>query len=449
MSKLKNEEGYALVTVLMIITIFMVVFLSFAAQSFSTTKQNKVVETRSQAVALAEMGVSYYQSMVYNIYLAKRDTVNSAINQYILDNKDNPSIGEAAYKKKAIELMKTAVEDGLAEKHNQVVSAGTPSDIFIIELENGSEAEFQIELLEPDPLAVPTPDAVSFHFRSTGLENGKDASLSGTLNIALTFKPNGNSNGSTETKVLPTFIEFDPAGTNITQQCTNKRELSDLNECDQILITANPEAEKNGKTPPSLSGNFNHMNDKAIYSTVPLNIDGKGNGNGIQNVDIVSNDSITLGGNLNWVKDLLIRADGTTQLDGHFRADNSKIYVKEQLVFDGQFEIFGGTYVYVHGASSTTPTVLMTGNNNKLTIDNSTLCVNGNLHANTNSFEIKNNGKLIVKGAITGFVYNKPGVTANITDSVFQSLCGESVTPPPIPSIEFGDDISRDIDYEY
>jgi hypothetical protein len=448
MSKLKNEEGYALVTVLMIITIFMVVFLSFAAQSFSTTKQNKVVETRSQAVALAEMGVSYYQSMVYNIYLTKRDTVNSAINQYILDNKDNPSIGEAAYKKKAIELMKTAVEEGLAEKHNQVVSAGTPSDIFIIELENGSEAEFQIELLEPDPLSVPTPDAVSFHFRSTGLENGKDASLSGTLNIALTFKPNGNSNGSTETKVLPTFIEFDPAGTNITQQCTNKRELSDLNECDQILITANPEAEKNGNTPPSLSGNFNHMNDKAIYSTVPLSIDGKGNGNGIQNVDIISNDSITLGGNLNWVKDLLIRANGTTRLEGQFRADNSKIYVKDRLISDKQFEIFDKTYVYVDGAEGTSPTVSLTGN--KLTIDNSTLCVNGNLHANANTFDILNNGKLIVKGTITGFAYNKPGVTANITDpNIFKNLCGESSAQLTIPSIEFGDDISRDIEYEY
>ena len=189
----------------MIITVFMVVFLSFAAQSFSTVKQNKVVETRSQTVALAEMGVSYYQSMVYNIYLSKRDTVKRDINQYIVDNKDNPSIGEADYKEKAIELMKTAIEEGLAEKHSQVVSAGTPNDIFIIELENGTEAKFQIELLEPDPSTIPTTDAVSFHFRSTGLENEKDASLSGTLNIALTFNPNGNTDGSTTIKELPNF----------------------------------------------------------------------------------------------------------------------------------------------------------------------------------------------------------------------------------------------------
>ncbi|MDQ0975657.1 competence protein ComGC [Neobacillus niacini] len=448
MSKMKNEDGYALVTVLMVITIFMVLFLSFGAQSFSTVKQNKVVETRSQTVALAEMGVSYYQSMVYNIYLAKRDSVNSAINQYILANKDNPSIGEAAYKQKAIDLMKTAIEEGLAEKHTQVVSAGTPSDIFIIELEDGTETKFQIELLETDPLAVTTPDAVSFHFRSTGLENGKNASLSGTLNIALTFKPNGNSSGTTTTQVLPTFTAFDPTGTNISQQCTNKRELSDLNTCDQILITANPEAENNGKIPPSISGNFNHMNDKAIYSTVPLSIDGKGNGNGIQNVDIISNDSITLGGNLNWVKDLLIKSNGTTRLEGQFRADNSKIYVKDRLISLKQFEIFDKTYVYVDGADGTSPTVSLTGN--ILTIDNSTLCVNGNLYADAKTFEIKNNGKLFVRGSITGFAYNKPGVTANISDpNVFKDLCGESVAQPAIPSIEFGDDISRDIDYDY
>ena len=75
-----------------------------------------------------------------------------------------------------------------------------------------------------------------------------------------------------------TLVEFDPAATKITDECTNKRELSDLNVCDQILITSNPKPDKHG-TPPTLSGNFNNMNDKAIYSTVPLSIDGKGNGN--------------------------------------------------------------------------------------------------------------------------------------------------------------------------
>ena len=168
---------------------------------------------------------------------------------------------------------------------------------------------------------------------------------------------------------------------------------------------------------------------------------------GIQNVDIISNDSITLGGNLNWVKDLLIRANGSTELGGHFRADGTKFYVQDQLKFNGHLALYDETYIYVHG-DNTAPAVWMTGNNNDLIIDNSTLCINGNLHAKA-KLDVKNNGKLIVKGAITGFDYNKPGVTANISDSVFKSLCGESVEEPVIPTIEFGDDISRDIDYDY
>ncbi len=65
--RIKNEQGYALVTVLLIITLFMAIIISVMGQSFNTTKQNQTVEKNYQSVALAEMGINYYRSLLNNI----------------------------------------------------------------------------------------------------------------------------------------------------------------------------------------------------------------------------------------------------------------------------------------------------------------------------------------------------------------------------------------------
>jgi hypothetical protein len=448
MNKLKNESGYALVTVLLIITVFMGLFLSFAGQSFSTVKQNQIVEKKSQAVALAEMGVSYYQSMVYNIYLDKRDTVNTSLVNYMVSH---PSETEEHYKAKAISLMKTAIEAGLTEKKNEIDTEGTsPTDTFDIEVQDGTNASFQVKLTAADPSYVPTNDEVSFHFKSTGFESGESASLSGTMKLALSLNPDGSSSEvTTETKVHPTFRPFYPQDIGVTDECTNQREMSSLDVCNKILITSNPDAKNNGTIPPSIGGNYNNESEKGIYSTVPLTIEG--NGNGVQNINVISNDSITFGKNLNYVNDLFIKANGDTTLEGQFRADATEIYVKGQLELNGQSEFMLGSFVYVAG-TGISPAVKINGSNNKFIIDNSKVCINGNLDASSVNFDILNNGKLIVKGSITGFdtvELNKTGVTYNITDpNEFLNLCGDTATETvTIPAIGWGDDISREVNY--
>lgn len=58
--KLKNEEGYALVIVLLIIVLFLGTAATFMAGSLNHAKQEVRVDTGNQAVAAAEMGTNYY-----------------------------------------------------------------------------------------------------------------------------------------------------------------------------------------------------------------------------------------------------------------------------------------------------------------------------------------------------------------------------------------------------
>ena len=140
MKSVQNEKGYALVTVLLIITIFMVIFLSFMGQAFSSVKQNQVVEKKSLSVAAAEMGVSYYQVEIQRIFESKQETISDYI-------KANSSL-QTKYKKEA--AIKTASE------LQNAFPIGTPQPK--IPIDGDSNASFYLE----DFVATPDPNPNSY-----------------------------------------------------------------------------------------------------------------------------------------------------------------------------------------------------------------------------------------------------------------------------------------------
>ncbi len=62
MKNIKNENGMALVTVLLMITVFSILGMAVISLSISNTKQVTKTEEEMQAVDLAEMGVIYYKN---------------------------------------------------------------------------------------------------------------------------------------------------------------------------------------------------------------------------------------------------------------------------------------------------------------------------------------------------------------------------------------------------
>ena len=62
MKFMKDQNGYALLVVLLMVVLFLGISATFMAGSLSNAKQEKTVDTSNQAVASAEMGVRYFST---------------------------------------------------------------------------------------------------------------------------------------------------------------------------------------------------------------------------------------------------------------------------------------------------------------------------------------------------------------------------------------------------
>lgn len=62
MKQLKNQQGYALLVVLLMVVLFLGISATFMAGSLSNAKQEQTIDASNQAVASAEMGVKYHSA---------------------------------------------------------------------------------------------------------------------------------------------------------------------------------------------------------------------------------------------------------------------------------------------------------------------------------------------------------------------------------------------------
>ncbi|AQQ52886.1 hypothetical protein [Planococcus lenghuensis] len=62
MKLLKNQQGYALLVVLLIVVLFLTMSATFMMKSLTNAKQEQTIDTSNQSVASAEMGARFYSS---------------------------------------------------------------------------------------------------------------------------------------------------------------------------------------------------------------------------------------------------------------------------------------------------------------------------------------------------------------------------------------------------
>lgn len=392
---MKNEQGYTLVTVLLLITISMIIFLSFVGLSFSSVKQNQVIEKNSKSVALAEMGISYYQIAIQNIYETNKQAVNNQVKATIeTDRTANKLNSETYYVNLGVTLMKEAIRQGLTSVQSTVTLEGRPNSSFSIQESNYYDVTKEKKIL----------------LKIKGVENGKSTILSTELNFSPTII-NLNSASGTATYVLPT-INTIPVPTNVTITCKNPSTLS--NTCSQMLID----------TLKTYSDNINGISNKVIYSSYSSGVFTiNGNANSMTNMKIHTENSFFLGKNTNNASALLLETKGSATFEGQFRIDTaSKLYIGDALTVNGHFELADNSIVYVGGNATI---------GGKLTVPSgSTMCVGGTL---TVSKKQTISGNLIVK-SIVG-------------DTVFKQKCGIPSTPPL--DITWGDRLVNNVQYEY
>src|SRR3954449_6732963 len=261
MKNLKNEQGYALLVVLFVVTVFMILSLSFMGQAFSSTKQNQVVEKKSKATSVAEMRISYYQVALQDMYESKQNDVNT----YVSSIMSQPNASTTKDFKREATLK-------MAELLQSMIPIGTtPAAIAVEDQPNSS---FRINNF----IATADPDSKSYKinisFNVVGNDNEKTATLFAQMNIDLDTIINLPTTDNPNDYVLPTY-------SNILKPTTP---CGTLGTCNPVYVVGDK----------GFDGNNLLSSNMTIYTTGALTLTGQGNENNSTNLKIHADGDITI-----------------------------------------------------------------------------------------------------------------------------------------------------------
>lgn len=427
MSDMKNrwsESGYALMTVLFIITIFSIIALSFAGQAFSNSKQNKVIEEKSQSVALAEMGIMYFQSAVRNAYHSSRDDVKEIVTNQMNADRDFFYRNETN-KNKNWEPDESKYLSFAADKMTEALNKELSAIDTKVNVNDDEKVYFKVIANDTGEFAKKSENEIIITFQSNGYEHSKNsqpARLSATLTIEVndlsfaTGSEDGEGNSPpADEQNLPNFNKINKPE-NVQQGCKN---VSVVKEgCQSILI------EGTG----TIGDNINKSNNITIYSTGGLIFDK--NANSLNNMRIHSNAELTAQNmNGSGITNSIIESQGSATFNKQLKLNHSELLIGGAAHIKGHLDVENQSFIYIGGNATI---------DKHLTIDkNSKVCVAGDLSANKTFID----GQLFVKGS----PFNTP-------QKEFEENCkvsnGNSHPSQLNPIFNWGE-IIQEIEYEY
>ncbi|PFA67282.1 hypothetical protein CN378_10560 [Bacillus sp. AFS015802] len=406
MRHFKNEKGYALVTVLLIMVVFMVISLSFMSQSFTSVKQNKVVEKNNQSVALAEMGVSFYQLAVRNAYLSNQENIVSRVKEMMAaDRRNRIEKSQDYYTGRVVSLMTQAMRTSLESEQTSLTIEDRENTSYSIQAVNISSQGNDIII----------------SFTSLGTQENETSTLSAEMTIPIKdvgLTEGGGESDTSTTYSLPDFTHIKKPS-DLAGKCKNPPLIYD--SCSEILVDGSA----------SFSQNHNQLENKLIYTTGALQL--TGNANNMSHTQIHTEGSMSLGKNMNGAEDIFLEVKGALSVGGQLRMDRSNVQVGGSMSVDGHLEVEDQSFVYVGGSA---------GISKHLSISaNSKMCVGGDLNAD----QLDIDGKLYVKGSVNGKIKSGEPVKVNQTD--FEKYCGTLDSSKDL-SIKWGE-IKNNIEYSY
>ncbi|MGD6959025.1 hypothetical protein ACQCWA_15475 [Rossellomorea aquimaris] len=407
MTHLKDEKGYALVTVLLIIVVFMVISLSFMGQSLNSVKQNRVVENNYQSVALAEMGISYYQLAVRNAYLSNQEgIVSQTQHQLETDRRNRVENTSEYYTGIIVSLMKQAIQSSLENEHQTLKIENRPDATYIIQ----------------DVNITSESNDIIITFTSLGEEEDETSKLSAEMKIPIKDLGSTDGEGSesdpSNASTLPDFNQIqEPKG--LPDRCKNPPVIYD--SCSEIFLAGSG----------SFFSNHNNLDDKLLYARGALMLGG--NANNMSNTQIHTDGSMSMGKNMNNARNVFIEVKGATSFGGQLRMDRSRVFVGGSMSVAGHLEVEDKSIIYV-GGSAAVSKHLSIGSNSKM-------CVAGNLGAS----QLDIDGELYVKGSVSGKV--KSGQVTHVNHAEFEKNCGEPNSSAEL-TVEWGDIVNK-VEYSY
>lgn len=433
MDRLKNQSGYALVTVLLIITIFMMLFLAFTGQAFNTVKQNQVIEKDSQSVALAEMGVTYYEKAIQNVYYANiTDIINAiaSIRQKQTDGLLADTNGEE-FQKLDAEVKQLYLEGNELDNNDFIKIARNrmqrkiicalnptgcsaedlPPEMILLSQTVKDKAESEFEINKKDGLAnliFSEGDAlIKSDFISTGEEKGEQTSIGALLKMDFSDIIPGNTIKDPDPNgILPncdTFSSKFPDFTNTECQFTRNPMFTnnDKLKFDNSTVKVNADF------------TFENLNNENVNST--LYVDGNlttSNMTSFQTLNLhVTGDASFGNFTGTGLSKSIIEIDGTTKFQ-NVKLNESDIYISNlssTLPNLGKIIEMISSSIYVNSGAIFDDIAIG---------ENSTICVNGPLtFVNTNGTTSKISG--------SGKVYAKSSSDSNVITNpdLFKSEC--------------------------
>jgi hypothetical protein len=424
MKFLKNEQGYSLVTVLMIITVFMTLILAFMGQSFSSVKQNKVVESSSQSVAIAEMGISYYHVAVKNIYKTKQQEYK---NKYLTD----PSI--------TVDKIATDIKDTINNEIKKGLTKTTVTGSETYYIVNEKKVSGKVDNLFAEYDAANKKLVVNFSV--TGA-NGTDTSKLSTdmsidlsdITIVADIAPVISDIPKVEKPKLDADIDkacIDPPSTYFFRQ----------DECPNGIIITNPNM--------TFTTNFQsypgtiYVAESATTTPSTLTMDGVGNKSKLK----VYSDNLVLSKNLINVTEVNIEAKGNVTFGSHFvAAGKTNLLIGGNLIAEGRLELNDNTDKTYFSLIRGTVTAKL--NHDILIGAKNTMWVKGKLTAGNAIIR----GKLYIYKANKNFnttdTNNIVYVDENLTDAKrldIQQNCGTTFDSDT-KTLQWGDNIDALVD---
>ncbi|WP_175990188.1 hypothetical protein [Bacillus sp. Marseille-Q1617] len=373
MARMNNNKGYALVLTLLILVVFMALALYLMGRSYSSTKQNEVVEENYQSAALAEMGVTQYKIVIKDAYeKSKRPIEKKLASDPDFDSTNRGIINELECELK--KQLRTMVCGGEVEAYSITVDEKGPSSFTI--------KNFVFDQQEEGKLKVT--------FTSTDNQEGEVTSLNVTMIIPIDAQGGFGEGGQ------PVGFDVIKLPSDINPDCVDPKN-KDVH-CDRVVM----------KDDSEYPGNNKSIEKELIYAQNDLEL--SGNANNFEYAKIHVEKDFTLMKNMNNAKKVYIEVKENAYFKGHLDTSLSDIYVQQDMFVEKQLKLYDHSTLYVGGSLTVDSEGNESskngkgnggndnnGNGNKLDVSlDSTMCIGGSLHGYPTA-DI--DGKIYMKGS--------------------------------------------------
>ncbi|SLL32478.1 Uncharacterised protein [Mycobacteroides abscessus subsp. abscessus] len=360
-----NEKGNTLVLILALISVFSILYISIVGVSITNSKQITITEDNSQAVALAEMGITYYKTALYNksTEVKANTTFKDAVNQAITKEISN-TYGKITASNKAsteTEINKTAYFSKLSAIASNQYMAKINTELeatnrtffqsITVPVDTTSSNSFMISNVKQSS----NQDGITYTFDSKGINGDKEITLSSVFTIPIKLDPivleavassdtgDGTSGGNTGSSGDQSIAQTGLTGNDIPDPgrlaaCVNPipdnyRFTSNCQYSGNTTISKNTDIvnailKTNGSL--IIPSNINQLSNSTIYTTNDLNV--TGNISGISTIKIHAGGSASFSNLNSTISNSIIEIAGSGTFQ-NLKTNNTSIYIGGAATF--------------------------------------------------------------------------------------------------------------------